>query len=86
VSAGHYLGLRDGQLAAAGDTPEKALAATLAQVGLSKDQVVTLYRGADTPQEAAEAVRRQLEEETPGIQVDLVYGGQPHYPYLASVE
>jgi hypothetical protein len=31
-------------------------------------------------------VRRQLEEETPGIQVDLVYGGQPHYQYLASVE
>jgi hypothetical protein len=86
VSAGHYLGLRDGQLSATGETPEKALKTALAQVGLSKDQVVTLYRGADSQQEEAEAVRRQLEEETPGIQVDLVFGGQPHYPYLASVE
>jgi dihydroxyacetone kinase-like predicted kinase len=45
-----------------------------------------LYRGQDTRPEAAEAVRRRLESRAPGIQVDLVDGGQPHYHYLASVE
>ena len=86
VAAGQYLGLLDGELAAVGETPEMALHSGLAQVGLASDQVVTLYWGADTPQEQAETEVRQLEEQVPGIQVDLVYGGQPHYHYLASVE
>ena len=86
VSTGQYLGLLEEQLAAAGESPEMALWSALAQAGLSNDQVVTVYWGADTSQEQAEAVRHALEEQTPGIQVDLVYGGQPHYHYLASVE
>ena len=86
VSTGQYLGLLEEQLAAAGESPEMALRSALAQAGLSNDQVVTVYWGADTSQEQAEAVQHALEEQTPGIQVDLVYGGQPHYHYLASVE
>jgi len=34
----------------------------------------------------AEALSQRLQLECPGIQVDLVDGGQPHYHYLASVE
>ena len=86
VSTGQYLGLLEEQLAAAEESPEMALRSALAQAGLSNDQVVTVYWGADTSQEQAEAVRHALEDQTPGIQVDLLYGGQPHYHYLASVE
>ena len=53
---------------------------------LSDDSIVTLYLGADTPWEDGEGLQQELESKIPGIQVDLVYGGQPHYHYLASVE
>ena len=86
VVAGQYIGLRDGELASTGDSPEAALNSILAQVGLSPDAMVTVYWGADTSQPAAEGLGRCLEVETPGMQVDLIYGGQPHYHYLASVE
>ena len=86
VAAGQYIGLLEGELVATGETPEAVLESSLALAGLSPDQVVTLYLGADARREEGDAVRHRLEEQTPGMQVDLVYGGQPHYYYLASVE
>jgi hypothetical protein len=86
VAAGQFIGLLEGQLVTSGDSSEAALESALERVGLSSSQVVTLYRGQDTRPEAAEAVRRRLESRAPGIQVDMVDGGQPHYHYLASVE
>ena len=86
VEAGRYIGLRDGELASTGDSPEAALNSVLAQVELNSEALVTVYWGADASQQLAEELGRCLEEETPGMQVDLIYGGQPHYHYLASVE
>ena len=86
VAAGDYMGLVEGDLAVVQDTPEAALLSALAGVGITDDHIVTLYRGVDAAPEQAELVARQIEEQTPGIQVDLVYGGQPHYPYFAAVE
>jgi DAK2 domain fusion protein YloV len=86
VEAGQYIGLVEGKLATWGESAETALKAALDRIVHSKDQIITLYQGADASPAAAEDLRRRLEEETPGIQVDLVCGGQPHYHYLASVE
>ena len=86
VAAGQYIALREGEMASTGDSPEAALNSVFAQVGLSPEAVVTVYWGADANQPAAEELGRCLEVENPGMQVDLIYGGQPHYHYLASVE
>ena len=86
VAEGDYMGLVEGDLAVVQDTPEAALLSALAGVGITDDHIVTLYRGVDAAPEQAELIARQIEEQTPGIQVDLVYGGQPHYPYFAAVE
>ena len=86
VSEGDYMGLVEGSLVVVEATAETALLSALAGVGLTDDHIVTIYWGADTDQATTEAVAGQLEEQTPGLQVDLVYGGQPHYPYFASVE
>ena len=86
VAEGDYMGLVEGDLAVVKDTPEEALLSALAGVGLTDDHIVTLYRGADASQEQAEALSRRIEEQAPGVQIDLIYGGQPHYPYFASVE
>ena len=86
VDAGQYIGLLDGELVTSGDTPERALSSAIDRVVHSPDQVVTLYPGAEASAEAVEELGRRLGEAFPGIQVDVVYGGQPHYDYLASVE
>ena len=42
VAAGQYIGLRDGELASTGDSPEVALSSVLTQVGLSPEALVTV--------------------------------------------
>ncbi|MSQ17218.1 MAG: DAK2 domain-containing protein [Dehalococcoidia bacterium] len=86
AAVGQYIGLEDGQLQVAAATAEEALLAALAQAGLSADKIVTLYWGEGATEAQALAARRTLESQTPGLQVDVAEGGQPHYPYLASVE
>ena len=86
IPAGRYISLLDGKLDTSGDSPETVLKLSLNRALNSADQVVTIYRGMDASMEAAEELQRELEQETPGLQVELVHGGQPNYHYLASVE
>ena len=86
VEAGQYIALLEGDLAGTAESPEDALKTALGGVVQSADQIVTLYRGEDASEAEAEELCRYLEIQVPGLQVELVYGGQPHYHYLASVE
>jgi len=86
VNAGQYIGMIEGDLTASSETPEGALELILDRCVTSAGQVVTIYRGVDAISGTVQGLRSGLEERFPGIQVDLVDGGQPHYHYLASVE
>ncbi|MCH8989325.1 MAG: DAK2 domain-containing protein [Chloroflexi bacterium] len=86
VTEGQYIGLLEGLMVTAEDSPEKALRSALDRAGLNAGAIVTIYLGADTSVSDAELVAAELESGFPGIQVDLIDGGQPHHQYLASVE
>ncbi len=86
VSEGDFMGLVDGELSVVQSNAEAALLDSLTAAGITADHIVTIYWGADTDQEKTMAVSEQLETQNPGLHIDLVYGGQPHYPYFASVE
>ena len=86
VSEGQMIGLVDGDLTVTSDSPEETLRQCLEAAGFSEDVVVTLYLGEDGNQQDAEALVSELEGRAPGVHIDMVYGGQPHYHYLASIE
>ena len=86
VACGDFIGLLEDNLAATGRSPEEALGATLALADPSSDAIITIYRGYDTDFQSAEDFAQSFEEKLPGIQVDRVDGGQPHYHYFASIE
>ena len=86
VAAGQFMALLDGALAALGDTAEGALRAALPHCAVADDGIVTLYWGEGTDADAAARLQARLEADYAGVQVDVYAGGQPHYPYLASVE
>jgi DAK2 domain fusion protein YloV len=86
VADGDYMGLVDGDLSVVEDSAEAALLSSLEKAGLTDEHIVTIYWGADIDSDTVEEVAGKVEEQAPGIQVDLVYGGQPHYPYFISVE
>ena len=49
-------------------------------------EVVTLIVGADATPEERDTVRAALEEALPGLDLQVLEGGQPRYPFLIGVE
>ena len=86
VRDGEYMAILDGKLAALADSPDGALKEGLQQSAVDEDSIVTLYWGEGATTEQATALQEELEETYEGVQVDVYEGGQPHYPYLVSVE
>jgi len=80
------IGLLNGKLLAASDDPGAVLANLLTEVDLDKAEVITVYYGADTKEEDAEAIVAGVRQKHPELQIEIVNGGQPHYNYIVSVE
>jgi DAK2 domain fusion protein YloV len=86
VQEGQIIGLMGRELRAAGDEPGEVLISLLRQEDLAEGDLVTLYWGEPLAQEDAESTTDLLQAELPGVEVELVRGGQPHYHYIVSVE
>ena len=97
VRQGQYMAIRNGILAAlSDDAAETALLDGLLNpdavanvgddAGIDADSIITIYWGEGGSAAKASGMQDALESAHPGIQVDIFAGGQPHYPYLASVE
>jgi hypothetical protein len=86
VRRGDWIGTIRGQVASVGES----LSASARHVGrgLAEEaaEVVTLIVGADVMQEEREAVRAALEEALPGLELQVLDGGQPRRPFLVGVE
>ena len=86
VAEGQFMAILDDRLVMLAGDPETALREGLAHSGVNEDSIVTIYLGEGVDSERAAALREDLESAHPGAEVDVYAGGQPHYPYLVSVE
>ncbi|MCL4241327.1 MAG: DAK2 domain-containing protein [Dehalococcoidia bacterium] len=86
VREGQAIALLDGRLVAAEETPRPALLAGLRRAGPARGSLVTIYGGEDTPPAGLEAARAEVEAAFDGVEVEALSGGQPLYPFIASVE
>ena len=86
VDQGRYIGLLEGELVAAGDSSLSVFRETLMKVGPTSGQLVTLYWGGDIQESQAIEAAEDLRQSIPGVDVEVVYGGQPFYQYVGSVE
>ncbi len=80
------IALLDGELVAAGDSTSDVLHQVFAKLHLTKTEVITIFYGADAEKTEAEQVSLTIREQHPQLQIEVVYGGQPHYNYIVSVE
>jgi DAK2 domain fusion protein YloV len=85
VSEGDWLGLIKGDVVVIEAELHDALTGLLARLGLDNGEIVTLITGSDADRAVTSAARAWLEEEF-DLEVEVVDGGQPLYPYLVSVE
>jgi dihydroxyacetone kinase-like predicted kinase len=74
----------DGLLAVNSDRMKAVLAALKAlDPGF---ELVTIYYGEGADLAEAEAVAARIGESLPGVEVEVIHGGQPHYRYLIAAE
>jgi dihydroxyacetone kinase-like predicted kinase len=86
VPPGEAIGLADGELVASAAAVEEVLVQLPPLLEATEGSLLTVYFGNEVSREAAEAAVARLRERFPETGVELVYGGQPHYPYILSVE
>jgi dihydroxyacetone kinase-like predicted kinase len=86
VKAGNMLGIYDGCVVEVSDSAEEALLSTLGRAPIDSLEIVTIYHGATASEAAAQGVAARIREAHPGLAVEVVEGGQPHYPYVVSLE
>jgi hypothetical protein len=74
----------DGLLAAGSDRMKAVLTALEAlEAGF---ELITIYYGSGVDLAEAEGVARRVGEWRPGVEVEVIRGGQPHYRYLIAAE
>ncbi|MDI6857343.1 MAG: DAK2 domain-containing protein [Dehalococcoidia bacterium] len=86
VRKGQAIALLDGSLVAAENSAEAAVLAALAQASASEMALATIYYGADSSAEEARSLADRVTRDHPSLQTEVVYGGQPHYKYIVSLE
>jgi DAK2 domain fusion protein YloV len=86
VKEGQVIAVVDDKLTLAVDTPEEAVVRAVESATNASTSLITLYRGRDTDEQTAEALVDDLRTRFAPHEVDLHYGGQPHYDYIVSVE
>ncbi|MCL2150506.1 MAG: DAK2 domain-containing protein, partial [Dehalococcoidia bacterium] len=78
--------LDDGEIISVADEPEAALYKALGRLAPENSDVLTIYYGADTDEARAQQTKDDVGCRYPHLQIEIVYGGQPHYNYIVSVE
>lgn len=87
ISAGDWIGLADGAIVVNGSDVESVLRGLVAELmPPAHPEIVTLYTGLDASLPATKSLEAYLGELHPEVDLVVVAGGQPTYPYLISVE
>jgi hypothetical protein len=86
IEAGQAIGIVDGELRVVAGDVNAAVLACVDEMRSPDASLLTLYAGEDARDEDADALVAELRARHPELEVELVRGGQPHYPYILSLE
>ncbi len=86
VAEGQVIGLLDGTLATVGAEMDGVALSLLEGLDIEEYEIVTVYYGEDTDKAAAEALAERIGQAFPDVEVEVIEGGQAHYPYILGIE
>ena len=86
IAEGQFMSLVDGSLMTVGDHLQTVLFETLQGLGDLTGRLATLYWGDNLLEDDVNRTATYLQEHLPQLEVEVVEGGQPLYPYVASLE
>lgn len=86
IQVGDTLGLLNDKIRVVGEGPEQVLLDLLQYAVNDKDEVASIFYGADVKEETVQEIEDVLCDQFPHLDIELHCGGQPFYYYIVSVE
>jgi uncharacterized protein len=86
IVEGHYMGIVDGKIKATEESLDSTVLAVFEDITSDDYELVTLYYGDEISLDSVNHLIERLSNAIKGLEFEAVYGGQPLYPYLISVE
>lgn len=86
IHQGEYLSLYDGTLAGSSSEIEEIVKLSAGAAEDLSPEIITIYYGKDTNESNALRICHAFEKWFPDAEVSAVYGGQPLYYYMISIE
>jgi DAK2 domain fusion protein YloV len=86
VREGDIIGLVNGRLVTAGNDSTQVTREAMTRMGAERHEIVTVYYGEDIEAANAQTLAQQIKSWFPGVEIEVVNGGQPYYAYIISAE
>jgi DAK2 domain fusion protein YloV len=86
IREGDYIGIAEKEIVAASEDMETTTKQLLQSLIDEDTGVVTIIYGEGASNEQAEMISRFVESHYPDVEIEVLSGGQPLYPYIISVE
>jgi len=86
IRRGEIIGLYRKEIKIKGKNPQRVALDLIKEMVKARDSIITLYYGKGVRQRRASQLLNQVKEKYPNFDVQLYFGGQPHYYYIISVE
>ncbi len=86
IGEGDVIGIAHGDIVSVGSEVTEVTCELIEELVNEDHSLITLYYGEDVDEEDGEKLLKELEEEYEDLDIELVYGGQPLYYYLVSLE
>ncbi len=86
IKKDEIIAISEGKIISHGDNPEEQTLKLLEEMVDEDSFLVTLFYGDKVDKKVAEGLKEQIEEIAEECDVEIIYGGQPLYYYIISVE
>ena len=86
VKEGEIISLHNGKLVGSNKTLEEGVLTFLESANVTDYELITLFHGENVTPEEAQEMAEMIEKKYPDQEVELQYGGQPHYQFILSIE
>lgn len=86
IKEGDYIGLVNDEIAAQGTSAEDVVLDLLDVMKAEENELLTIFYGSDPEENDALQLKGRIMGKYPNNEIEMHYGGQPHYSYLLSVE
>ncbi len=86
VQSGDIIGLLDDVLLSVGQNYHEVALDVLVKGQVGPAEIATIYYGQDVPEDQARVLAEKMGRFLPELKIEVLAGGQPHYPYIISLE